>query len=476
MTPDEIKQAYVVLVKKYDPEVHTDRFMVIQKAFESLKDPEQRAKEDILTFNFVRGDYSYSKEEQVEVPDAKLNQAVQTLESRRNPDGTFPPEIFPKVLTAYLIRARKNVEKKLLKEAMDDWMLVLGLEPTHQRAKTNLLMALIKLGYSYANHTLYDEAIELWDKAATMDPDHHLVIHNLAIACEMAGRHAEADKYWEETLRRWNAMLEKNPDDVYWKNCIIEAHRHQNELVEAKKTEESLEKRKAEQRNNAASGTDTAPGATSESAPPAPKATPPPPRTVAQPSIDRSPKATPSASAPSPAQDELARCREIIKLSPDDFDANMRAGNILLERKNWKEAETHFWEMRKKFPKNVELIHSLGWSQMNSGDVDKALKTWNDGLRIDRKNHAIREALTKAHLLMGRGLRDKSLFINSLVHFKKLTQLMPNSDELHYELGRTYQLKGDINSAYGEYKKVMKLNPKHKEARKGLSELRMTRA
>ncbi len=79
-------------------------------------------------------------------------------------------------------------------------------------------------------------------------------------------------------------------------------------------------------------------------------------------------------------------------------------------------------------------------------------------------------------MMMGRGLRDKNLFINSLVHFKALAQLMPNSDEVHYELARTYQMQGDMRSAYGEFQKVIKLNPKHKEARKGISELKMSRA
>jgi curved DNA-binding protein CbpA len=231
---EEIKQAYVALVKKYDPEVHTDRFMVIQGAFEKLKDAELRAREDLLTFNFLRGGYQFSKEEQVDVPDAKLAQAIEQLESRKQEDGTYAEDVLPKLLIAYQIRARKNVERKLLKEAMDDWMLIRQLDPAHQRAKNNLLMAFIKLGYSYASHQLFDEAKEMWEKAAKMDPDNHQLIHNLAVCCDLGDRHDEAKRYWDETIRRWNAMLERSPEDEYRKSLIVEAHRHLSELNDRK--------------------------------------------------------------------------------------------------------------------------------------------------------------------------------------------------------------------------------------------------
>lgn len=477
---EEIKQAYVSLVKKYDPEVHTDRFMVIQGAFEKLKDPELRAREDILTYNFIRGGYQFSKEEQVEVPDAKLKEAIDSLEAKKQEDGTYPADVLPKLLTAYQIRARKNVERKLLKEAMDEWMLIRELDPTHQRAKNNLLMAFIKLGYSYANHQLHEEAREMWEKAVKMDPDNHMLIHNLAICCDLAEQYDDSQRYWDETLKRWNAMLERNPDDEYRKNLIVEVHKHLGELKERKP--QSGEGSKPErapgmpppQTQPLGSRQSSSPPPTTGQAPPrpAPPPAPAPPRS-ASPSSSPAP---PSPEAPTGGQSDEDRYKAILKLRPDDFEAAMRLGHVYMERKEWGKAAAHFKAMRENFPKNVDVINSLGWAQLNSQDVDNAFRTWKEGLRIDPKNHALREALTKAHMMMGRGLRDKNLFINSLVHFKALAKLMPNSDEVHYELARTYQMQGDLRSAFGEFQKVIKLNPKHKEARKGISELKMSRA
>lgn len=479
---EEIKQAYVSLVKKYDPEVHTDRFMVIQGAFEKLKDPELRAREDILTYNFIRGGYQFSKEEQVEVPDAKLKQTIESLEAKKQEDGTYPEDVLPKLLMAYQIRARKHVERKLLKEAMDDWMLIRELDPTHQRAKNNLLMAFIKLGYSYANHQLHEEAREMWEKAVKMDPENHLLIHNLAICCDLAEQYEDCQRYWDETLKRWNAMLERNPEDDYRKNLIVEVHKHLGELKERKPQGEEAPKPERTpgmpppqtQPLGSKQSTAPPPSSSSPSQPPPRPSAPPPPRPSAQP--ESRPPSAPQGEAPAAGQSDEERYKAILKLRPDDFEAAMRLGHVYVERKEWNKAAAHFKEMRKNFPKNVDVINSLGWAQLNSQDVDQAFRTWKEGLRIDPKNHALREALTKAHMMMGRGLRDKNLFINALVHFKALAKLMPNSDEVHYELARTYQMQGDLRSAFGEFQKVIKLNPKHKEARKGISELKMSRA
>jgi len=437
---DEVKQAYVTLVKKYDPERHTDRFMVIQGAFERLKDPDRRAREDVLTYNFIRGQYGFSNEEQVEVPEPKLQQAIETVEQKLQADPQNAAQYRQKLMQGYMIRSCKNVRKKLLKEAIEDWLRVLAIDPTHRRAKSNLLYAYISLGYAFANHTLYDEAISLWEKAVEMDPDNDQVIHNLALACEMAGRPADARRYWEATVGRWRARLDAAPQDLYLKSIVVEGLRHQAEL-----------------------------GSLGEGAPSPARASAPAGAATASPG--------PTAAAAGKASgDEGGQIREILKLRPDDFDANFRLANILMDQKKWAEAAEHLAELTKKFPRNIEVINALGWALLNNQQVDDAFRAWRRGLKLDPKNFTLREALIKGHMLMGRALRDKNLFINALVHFKELAKYAPDSDEVHYELGRTYQLKGDPQSAFQEFQTVVKLNPKHKPARVALSELKMRRA
>lgn len=449
---EEIKHAYVTLVKKYDPEIHTDRFMVIQSAFERLEDPEKRASQDIKTFNHVQGEFSFAKEEMVNVPDAKLNQAIQLLEQKNQAEPQNVAQIQPKLIQGYLLRAWKNLQKKLLKEAIDDWHRVIAIDPTHRRAKNNLLCAFMRLGYSYANHGLHEEGIELWEKAAQMDPDNHRIIHNLALACEEAGRIVDAQRYWDETLKRWNLFLERNPEDEYLKNCIVEARRHISERGE-------------EMPAAAGAPQPTPSGATASNAPTA--------------STSNSTRTAPAPSAPAQPKDKeaaIAQWREILKLKPEDFDANFKLAQLLMEEKKWPEAAAHLTELHQKFPKNIEVINMLGWSQLNSQEVDMAFRTWRRGLKIDPKNFSVREALIKANLSIGRALREKNLFINALVRFKDLARYMKGSEDVHYELGLTYQMQGDYRSALREFKKVMEMNPRHKEAKARMSELKMRRA
>jgi tetratricopeptide (TPR) repeat protein len=94
---------------------------------------------------------------------------------------------------------------------------------------------------------------------------------------------------------------------------------------------------------------------------------------------------------------------------------------------------------------------------------------------IDPKNHQITESLIKAHMTMGRTLRDKKLYTQCLVHFKALMNYLPENDEVHFEIGRTYQLKGDERAAYQEFQKTLQLNPKHKNARNAISTLKLRR-
>src|SRR5688572_326049 len=80
---EEIKTAYFTLVKKFDPEKHTEKFMEIDKAFQRLKDPTRRAKEDVNTFNPVKGEFFFNKEEQNNAPDVQIEQAIKMIEAKK---------------------------------------------------------------------------------------------------------------------------------------------------------------------------------------------------------------------------------------------------------------------------------------------------------------------------------------------------------------------------------------------------------
>jgi len=429
---EEVKTAYFKLVKKYDPERHTERFMVVDKAFQILKDPETRAREDVSAFNYIRGDFIFNDDEKREATDKKIIESIKVLEGKLASGEMTGEQINPKLVLSNMILSWKYYKKRLWAKAIHQWETVLNLDPTHRRAKNNILFAQVTLGYNHASHGLYDEAAELWSSAALTDPDNQQIIHNLALAYEKAGHAVEATRYWEETVKRWKAQLQKEPDNEYLKSRIIEILRMTSE-----------------RRIDFKGGSNN----------------------QFQPGLDGETETKSRKKSPSNIDDY----REILKLNPDDFEAHNKIANFLYQDGKWTEAAKELTLLRKKFPRNTEVLNLLGWALLNNGKVDQAFMMWKKGLSIDRTNMQLIESMIKAHMSMGRILREKSLYTPCLKHFKELLRFQPDSDEVHYEIGQTYQLKGDQRAAFASYKKVLALNPKHKAVRHSLSSLKLRR-
>ncbi len=437
-TPDEIKLAYVTLVKKYDPEKHTDRFMIIDKAFTKLKEPASRAREDVRTFNFVKGEFLFSPEERKDISEVQISQAIDQIERKRTAGEIPPAEADQKLIQGYMMRSYRNVQKRLWNEAITDWQRMLNIDPTHARAKNNLLYSFITLGYSYANHNLFDEALEVWRKAAQMNPDDPQLIHNLALACEFGGHADEASRYWQEAIKRWKAQLERQPDNEYLKNCIIEALRQHSGKMES---------------NDSSSAAETSAGGTPVAA--------------------KGPAGAPTRSHG--GVKGINEYREILKLNPNDFEAQFKIASFLMNERQWPEAIKELTDLQKKNPRNLEVMNLLGWALLNGGKVDDSFIVWRKANAIDPRNPQIITSLTQAHMSMGRMLRDKGHYTPSLVHFKALQRYQPDNAEVHFEIGKTYQLQGNERSAYQEYNLTIKLDPKHKESRIALSSLKLRR-
>jgi len=412
----DIKQAYVELVRKYDPEKHTDRFMVIQNAYRRLQDTKRRAKEDLFTFNPPMGEFSFLPEEKpAPGEEGNLDALIGEAEAQMRAGGQDSGPARARLASLFMKRSYLSVSRKLWAEAIRDWNQVLRVDPTHVRSKNNLIFAYVTLGHSYALHGLEEEAGELWEKALQMNPDNVDVVHNLAICYERRGNAEKTQRYWGETVRRWKAALDKDPDNEYLKNCIVEIHRHHGGALDVKTGEG-----------------------------------------------DR--------------KTAISQYREVLKYSPNDFEAQFQIAQALMEEQKWEEASAELERLSRNHPKNVEVLNLLGWAMLNSGQVDNAFQVWRRSLAIDPKNFAIKDTLIRAHLSLGKKLRESGLFTPALVHFKQLLRYLGNdSPEAHMELGVTYDMKGDIRSAAAEYNLVVQLDPKNKLARKALTELKMRR-
>lgn len=404
--------AFVDLVKRYNPEVHTDRFLVIQSAYNRLKDPKRRAKEDLHTYNTIHGEFLFIPDERPD--DGRIPSDEEISQCRdhfRKMAGDHQAKTH--FIRMLMRRSHSSVNKKLWSEAIKDWSEVQQIDPTHVRARNNLMYAHIMLGLSYALHSLHEDAIELWEKALELNPDNVELVHNLALACEKSEQSNKAARYWAEVINRWKKRLDKEPENEYLRECIIEAHRYHGGNISQATTEEE--------------------------------------KSVA-----------------------INRYRQVLELRPDDFDAQFQIANSLAEERKHDEAVVEFNKLHAKHPRNVEVLNSLGWSLLNSGKVDQAFLAWNKSMSIDPKNPMTKENIVRAHLTLGKQYRQKGMFTPALVHLKKLLRYI-QSPEVYMEIGATYDMKGDTRSAKQAYQQVLELDPKNKLARKALNDLRLKR-
>jgi len=171
----------------------------------------------------------------------------------------------------------------------------------------------------------------------------------------------------------------------------------------------------------------------------------------------------------------LDEYREILKINPNDFDAQYQISTTLMEEQKWEEAVQELRKLTQSHPKNVEILNLLGWALLNSGQVDNAFTIWKRSLSYDPSNSSTKDNLVRAHLSLGKKLRENGLYTPALVHFKALLKYLPKSPEVHFEIGSTYSMKGDIHSAMKEFNTTLTIDPRNKLAKKAISALKLRR-
>lgn len=408
----EIKQAYVEQVKKYNPERHPEKFIVIQKAYEKLRDPELRAKEDIFTYNFTPANFLWSDDEKTEEEASVITARTQAGEQDLQND---PANITVKsdLISDYQRLSYLHARQKLWSDAINDWTSILKIDATHQQAKANLNAIFTNLGYFYEKQEMFADAIKMWENALKINPANLDLLHNLALISDKSDDHARSKRYWTETIKRWKQNLDKNPDDSYLKQLLIEVHKHHGgKAVERIPTAETRE-------------------------------------------------------------EAIANYRQVLNINPDDFEAAYNLSAALLEERQFDESIHILKQLIAKHPQNLDIVNQLGWSFLNAGKFEIAFNTWRRGLVMDPKNSGIRDSILRARMAVGKKLKEGGHYTQALVHFKELDKMNPNQAEVHFEIGEIFLKRQDKRSALACFQKVLELDPKHKLAKRAISDIKM---
>ncbi len=409
----EIKNAWITMVKLYPPEGETETmFMALQKAYDTLRDPIKRAREDVFTLNYPNGQFIFSGDakttEELSVVEEKAKSKLE--ESKADPKNDDLKEESIRLLNQL---AYKYAVIKKWRPAIDCWHNVLEIDPTHQKAKHNYIFAHIYVAYFYALHKLYDEAIALYQVALEMLPDSLDVIQNIAILYDKLNQPDKSAVYWSDVETRWRNRLNENPDDEYLKESLATLHMFHGARLTSKVQD------------------DTSKG------------------------------------------EAIIQYRKVLELNPENFDARLKICNTLMEERQYEEAANELKILSQKHPNEPEVPNLLGWAYLNLGKVELAFSTWRRALVKNPKDDSLQHSVYRAHLEIGKKYKSTGMYTQALVHFKELQKINPNDPSIINEIGETLMRKGDKRSAMAAFQRVLQLDSKNKDAKKFLNEIRI---
>jgi tetratricopeptide (TPR) repeat protein len=152
----------------------------------------------------------------------------------------------------------------------------------------------------------------------------------------------------------------------------------------------------------------------------------------------------------------------------------------LTESGNLEEAIVHYQQAVKTHPNFKLAVSNLGMAQVQVGRFNEAVKTYRDYLKIDPDNPKIQKELADALLLRQKNrnpnaitssltLQDKEDLNEAIKHYKSAIDSYKDDAELQYNLAVALHIKGNLDEAINQYRKVLKINPNHVQALQSLN-------
>ncbi|MFN8145423.1 MAG: tetratricopeptide repeat protein [Bacteroidia bacterium] len=145
-----------------------------------------------------------------------------------------------------------------------------------------------------------------------------------------------------------------------------------------------------------------------------------------------------------------------LKVDPQNLEANLKLAEIYLYIKGYAKSISYANAALKIDPKKVKAYFLKGFVHKESGDTAKALSSFETVVDLDPENY-------DAHIQLGNlyaAMRNKI----ALQYYSNALSLRPTSTEALYDRGLFLQNIGEFNKAIGDYKVLLKIDPKYSDA------------
>ncbi len=145
-----------------------------------------------------------------------------------------------------------------------------------------------------------------------------------------------------------------------------------------------------------------------------------------------------------------------LRLDPKNLEANLKLAEIYLYIKGYAKSIMYANEAMKIDQKLTKPYFLKGFVYKESGDTAKALSSFETVVDLEPENY-------DAHIQLGNlyaAMHNKI----ALQYYGNAISLRPRSTEALYNRGLFLQNIGELNKAIGDYKVILKLDPKYTDA------------
>ncbi len=130
----------------------------------------------------------------------------------------------------------------------------------------------------------------------------------------------------------------------------------------------------------------------------------------------------------------------------------------------WKDDLTLWSDVVAKSPGNVRARHNLGFAYEVKGQLDDAIRQYQEGIRLTPE-------AADAHYTLGNAYRATGRLGDAAREFREAIRLDPRHTDAHNNLGGVAQVQGRFDEAIHEYLEATRLDPSMAEAHYNLASI-----
>ncbi|NOZ84850.1 MAG: tetratricopeptide repeat protein [Deltaproteobacteria bacterium] len=151
----------------------------------------------------------------------------------------------------------------------------------------------------------------------------------------------------------------------------------------------------------------------------------------------------------------------VLRKSPDDYMANLRAGWLYYLLGKHTDSAIHYRRAVRMAPKAIEPLLGLSLPLVASKKWKEAEDVCKEALRLDSNNYTAKSRLAFTEFSIGKYAEAARLY-------KDILALYPGNLEMKLGLAWTYLRQGRSKAAKKLFKEVLRINPRNQSALSGL--------